>query len=160
MAGYDITVLGDAELAQAFAELAPRFQARVLRKALPKAADKIKDQAKANANRLTGAMANSITAGETKRRKRGRLLWVIKTGTRKDLGLGDEDFYYPAIVEYGDGETRRPFRFMRRALDGTRQPVMVFLQREIQQGMEREAVLLARRQARAAQRAAATAGSL
>lgn len=139
MARFDISLLGDAELARKLQALPEKLERKVIRQAIRKGGQPILRTAKANANRLTGAMAKSIKLRAMKR-KRGRIGVRIQTGTRLELGIGADDrHYYPAIVEFGDGGVRPPFRFMRRALDSNKNASMTTMRDEIARGIEREA---------------------
>ena len=139
MARFDISLLGDAELARKLHALPEKVERKVIRQAIRKGGQPILRDAKANANKLTGAMAKNIKLRAMKR-KRGRIGVRIQTGTRLEMGISaDEGYYYPAIVEFGDGATRRAFRFMRRALDSNQHASMTVMRDEIAKGIEREA---------------------
>jgi HK97 gp10 family phage protein len=139
MARFDLSLLGDSALAARLAALPEKTERKVLRQAMRRAGQPILQAARSNANRRSGRMARSIKLRALRRRK-GRIGVAIQTGTRLELGIGaDDQYYYPAIVEFGDGETHRPYRFMRRALDANRATSMQRLRVEIGQGIEREA---------------------
>lgn len=139
MARFDISLLGDAELTQKLQGLPEKLERKVIRQAIRKGGQPIVRDAKAQANKLTGAMAKSIKLRAMKRKK-GRIGVRIQTGTRGELGIAaDDPYYYPAIVEFGDGETHHPYRFMRGALERNQQQSLTVIRDAIAQGIEREA---------------------
>lgn len=139
MARFDISLLGDVELERKLQALPEKLERKVIRQAIRKGGQPILRDARANANKLTGAMARSIKLRAMKRKK-GRIGVRIQTGTRLELGIrADDPYYYPAIVEFGDGDTRRPYRFMRGALDRNQHRSLTVMRDEIARGIAREA---------------------
>lgn len=140
MARFDITLLGDDIVAARLRALPEKLERKVLRQAMRKAGRPILADAKANAPVKTGKMRASLKLRALKR-KRGRVGVRIETGTRAELGIpAEERWYYPAIVELGDGTARHlPHSFMRSALAKNRENSVRILRDDISRGIEREA---------------------
>lgn len=133
-AGLDISVLGSTELERQFKKLASSEQRKVARRALRKAARPIQAAAKSLAPKDLGNMARTIKIRAV-RRSRKHVGVIVRTGTRDDLGISDDNkWYYPAHVELGTQHLpARPF--MRPALDHNRDRSIAILRREIAAGI-------------------------
>lgn len=98
---FGITVRGQEQVNQALSTLMPRLN-EVIDAALADVTTQILQAAQANAPQgKTGLLASTLHQQRMKR-QRGRLGYVVRTGTRAQLGLKPgERGYYPAHVQLG-----------------------------------------------------------
>lgn len=101
MARFDISILGDKELEEVLKFLPENLERKVLNKAIKEAARFVLDDAKAHAPKDTGALKQALHI-RTMKRKRGRIGYLVASGTREELGIkaGAKGFY-PASQHYG-----------------------------------------------------------
>lgn len=126
--GFDVSILGDRELAARFRSLDRKVGGKVLRPALRLAAKRIRDVARARAPQLTGRTAAGIRVKGSS--KRGRLAVQVVTGTREAMGIpADAKYYYPAAVELGT-ERMDALPFLRPALDENRAAALGIIRSE------------------------------
>lgn len=111
-------VKGDRELQRRFSAMTRRVQGNALRNAVRAGAIIVRDEARAIAPRDTGLMAKKIHI-KVRRSRRGMSRMAVRTGTRTQMGMVADDFYYPGAVEFGTSEMNAQ-PFMRPAYDNKR----------------------------------------
>lgn len=111
MGKYNIGLLGDAALSERLRNLPDILERTVLKEALQIGAQAILHDAKRRAPRgKTGLLEAGLHVRPLKR-KRGRVGFMVRTGTREQMGIGPhERGYYPAHVELGHAVGRRQSR--------------------------------------------------
>lgn len=140
MARLNLELLGADELVAKLRAFPEVIEKKIVRQAIRKAVKPIMATAKENAPVDTGKMRDTIRLRALKRR-RNRVGFAIITGTREELGIpSDYEWYYPSIVELGDGTGNHPpTRFLRNAMDAHRESALAQLRMDIGRGIEREA---------------------
>jgi hypothetical protein len=101
MARFDISILGDRELEEVLRFLPENLERKVLNRAIKEAAKIVLDDAKRLAPVDSGQLKRALHI-RTMRRKRGRIGYLIASGTRSELGIADTaKGFYPAAIHYG-----------------------------------------------------------
>jgi len=133
----DISLTGDKALQKKLNRLPKVMQKKIVRKALREGARPVLASARSKAPVRTGAMKKSLKL-RARRARRGNFGVEVRTGTRAELGIPENDpGYYPFSVEFGHGNVpAQPF--MRPALDENREPALKIIGREIGRGVEQE----------------------
>lgn len=137
MARFDITMLNAPELVRALEALPDNLERKVLQRAMRDSASFLLPLARARAPKRTGATAHTLFVRAMPRRK-GRVGYLLLTGTRADLGIpADAPYYYPAAAEFG---TRRqpPRPWLRPTLQGAREALLAVMRQSVDAGIERE----------------------
>jgi HK97 gp10 family phage protein len=141
---FDVSVLGDKELAKTIRRLEFKVARRVMAGALRAGAKVIKARAKANAPRDSGKLAKTLRVRKLKVRKgqnaRKSAAVGVMTGTRAKLGLPPKGrFYYPAIIELGAAGYRTPRPFLKPALEASRGTALEAIRKEAWKRLAKEA---------------------
>lgn len=133
--GFDISILGDKELVKRLRKLEFKTERKYVKKAMRESMRNVLRRSKAMAPVRTGALRKGIKlrAGKT---RYGVHRMVVRTGTRKEMGLPEYDpdgsaaarFYYPAHIELGTGKTRA-IPFLRKPLESSRAVVVATFKR-------------------------------
>lgn len=132
--GFDISILGDVELARMFESLTDKMQTKILQPAIGKGARLVKREADIQVRNMTQRISGKLRRGiQTKifRSRKNYLLAVIRPKTREFFGIDPKDkWFYPVIVEYGHPRAAaRPF--MRTARNISEPKVLALIQEEI-----------------------------
>lgn len=115
----NIELLGEPELQRKLDALDRKVQRKVVRKAIREGAKPVLAAAKAKVPVDTGALKAGLKLRALKRSRTGFGVY-IRTPTRAELDIPDDDeSYYPAVVEYG-AEFSPPQPYMRPAMDENR----------------------------------------
>jgi HK97 gp10 family phage protein len=134
----NISLLGDKELQSRLDGLEPAVAKKIVRKAIRVIGNDIRNDARALAPVKTGALRRSIKVRAI-RRSRGRMGVIVRTGTREELGIENDDKgYYPAVQEYGS-ETVPARPYLRPALDHNQEKGVRKMARLIGELIETEA---------------------
>lgn len=148
-----ISLSGDKEILRAFGEFPKIMQNRILRKAMTKAAQPIRDRVEqltpVQSPPFKGQSPNvrlkrlvRVVAGK---RSRKRVRRLVAFPVRARLKIPDDaKWYYPAHLEYGHGKVA-PRGMMRRALSQKKSEAETILQREVLKEMDRAATELVRK---------------
>lgn len=125
----DIRILGDKKLQRKLSKLQTKVQAKTMRDASKKALIPVAKTAWDRAPFKTGKMRDSLKI-VVARKGVGA---ILKTGTRRQLGISaDDPYYYPAAIEYGTNKIQ-PFAFLRGALHDRKPEALRILANEIRQ---------------------------
>ena len=119
----DIEMIGDKELERDLKKFDEKNQRRIARAGLKKGAEPTLALAKALVPKDKGLLAAALDIRPA-RGRRNQIGVEISTGTREQLQIDDDDeFYYPAVVEYGSRNV--PARsFLRSSFDQTEEQVI------------------------------------
>lgn len=132
---FDISLLGDKELARTLRRLPDKFKKKILTKALRETAKPIQARAK----QLVGPGVTQKLKENIKivviKRSRKAIGVVIRTGTKEEMGIPKDDSYYPAHVELGTRKTS-PSAFFRKAMAELGPREVENLKRRIRRGIE------------------------
>ena len=134
----DISVIGDKALQKSLRELgAPKYQRKVVRKALREAAKPILRSAREKVPSDTGKLRKGLRIRAAKSR-RGRFGIRVMTPPRAYLGIDPEaKGYYPAHVELGTRRmAARPY--LRPAFDENREKSLGLFARELRKAIDAE----------------------
>ena len=138
---FDISMIGDKALIKKFNSLEPKLAKKILNKSLRKAAKIVLVQAKANVRVVSGNTSKALRKGLTlkklkgKKRRRNQVSVDVRTPTRSEMGIGNnEKWYSPAHIELGTRFTR-PLSYLRSATKQKASTVMALLRREIGAGI-------------------------
>lgn len=144
-----VELKGFAALKHDLATLSNRVANRVVDEALEAGAEIIATEARNTAPVDEGRMAESIAVAKSKFNRKGKRAFIVKTGTREELGIDPKDkYYYPAAVEFGYTQHNQitgkltvnpPNPFMRRAADSVGPEAQRVATDMIKQGIELEA---------------------
>ena len=140
-----VDVLGDKELQRALDKLDKAVQKKVMRKVLRESFAPVLPLVKARTPVLEGKLRKSLKL-RAARGKRGQFGVEIRTGTRAELGIAENDpSYYPMSVEYGHAGPRPApaHPYMRNTLDANRSPVLERVKGNLWRRIRDEAVRLA-----------------
>ena len=114
-AGITLKLDGFEDVIKIFETLDEKMKKKALRPALRDGAKVIQKDAKRRAHKRSGANRKNIKVRAMKR-SRTQFGYMVRTGTRKELGIPeDEEYYYPAVEEYG-GVNHNAHPYMRPAL--------------------------------------------
>lgn len=95
------------------------IQKRALTTSMRKAAKQLLSFSKNMAPRKSGLLVSKMRVRVMKKKSRGEVAFVVKTGNRSEMGIsGDAKGYYPAIQEYGNKKRGiKGFHFMKLAME-------------------------------------------
>lgn len=131
----DITLLGDKALQAKLDRIEQRVQKKIMRKALRDGGRPVLAAAKAKVRVDSGALKQGLKLRAVKR-SRTTFGVYIRTPTRAELGIAEDDpGYYPAVIEYG-AEDRRPLPYLRPAIDENRSKAQSRISGVLRQGIE------------------------
>jgi len=140
----DISLLGDKALARKLHRLSVVTQRKVVRPALRAGAKPVLATALELVHRLTGGLAATLKIRALPRNRRGFFGVQVRTGTRRELGIAEDDpNFWPMALEYGHrsnwGGRVPPYPYLRPAMDQNRGKATRIIMVEIAQGILREA---------------------
>lgn len=136
-----IVVTGIREIDRKLRQLGPKLANKIARQALRKGAKRFAGAAKAEAPVGQGPLRAGIKARAGKRSRKAISVNVVLGADQFPAAVArSRGFLYPAGVELGEpGEGREPDPFMERAFDGNENGVRTQLEKDIRDGIEREA---------------------
>ena len=138
---FDISMLGDKELAKRFAEAPRKLQRRLLVSSMKEAAEPIAQSASQKAPVDTGKLAASIHVTKAKATRGAGVKVSIATGSRDDLGIAaDAKGFYPMSVEVGyvhAGGKHIPAQpYLRPALAENKEKVLSSIKSDLASGLQ------------------------
>ena len=139
MPGFiDISLIGDKVLQRKLKRLPIATQKKIVRKALREGGRPVLAAAQQNVPVRSGRTKASLKL-RARKAKRGSFGVDVRTGTRAELGIPENDpSYYPFSVEYGHGNVAAQ-PFMRPAMDDNRDKALRIIGKELGAGILREA---------------------
>ena len=137
----NISFLGDKELERKFKKIPPKLQRKFLMKAAKGVAKDILSVAEPKVPQSPGSfgshggahLKDTLRAVRLKGSK-NKIGWQVITGTRIELGLGPDEYYYPAGIELGNTRKRED-SYLRYALALNRQNGLNQMARAINQSI-------------------------
>lgn len=140
--GFNIDLIGDKELAEQFRTMPDKIQASLLRTSFRDALKPVLAQAKATARKKSGALARTLKI-KAMRRKKGRVGFYIRTGTRAELGAALAKRAAPLaqkILGGGryTGKTRRRLQAIGRTMRGLESKKSGYYPAQIELGNRRQ----------------------
>lgn len=133
VSGTTAVITGAKELDALLAALPKKVANKILRDALRKGAEVVKEAAKARAPVRTGLLQRSITVRKGKRKRKGGGQSVVIFPDIAKFGRKNQDFYAP-YVEYGTSHSEAE-PYMRTAFAATKDRVMAGIQSDIMAGV-------------------------
>lgn len=130
----NIELLGEPELQAKLDALEFKVQRKVIRKAIRAGGRSVLEAARANVPIDTGALKAGLKLRAIKRTRTGFGVY-IRTPTRAELAIDENDpGYYPAVLEYG-ADGHRPQPFLRPAMDANRDKAKARIVEELRKGI-------------------------
>lgn len=133
MPAASMTLTGGDALERKLKSMLPKAAKRVMRKALRAGAKPIRDASKQMVRVKTGSLQRHIKVYTGRSRK----ALIIRVGTKEGDYKGKH--FYGSFLEWGTRRSRK-FRFLKPALEQNQSRVMGIIEKEVRQGIEREAV--------------------
>jgi HK97 gp10 family phage protein len=146
---WDVQITGWKEIEKKLALMPKQLEKAILRQAVKKATDFVRDATRAEAPVDTGLLRKSIASRAMKRNKKGTFamfvgfkksmyFWLRAASgmTTRALAPGKRvRYFYPAAVEFGN-QHQRANPFFRRAYDRTKRLAAAMMEREIWRGIQ------------------------
>lgn len=143
MAGAEFRITGDKAIDRALKNLPRNVQRKVLRQAIRASVKIMRTQAEANMPRDTGVAADALQVRARKGAKRGTIAIDVQYDADKVTANSPNQFFYPAVIEFGsEALDRPPDAPMRRAYDERGEEARQEALRRLRDGIIREAAAL------------------